>query len=106
MRTRHDAAGSSNPESEIEHMRIVGWRVLGPLGFESVSIMARDSNGNTFDEVAMVVAGNAVSSLVERDEDWNLVDIPLSRKAKCALFSVSLYSQSDAMLRVVSCCSR
>lgn len=46
------------------------------------------SNSDTVDDVALVTAGSGVSCLVEEDDDWNLVDIPLSRGA---MVSASLY---------------
>lgn len=76
-----DAAGSFILENDGGSTCVVRWRGRGYLGSEGTYIMVCDAYGSNVDDVAPVVAGSGVSSLVEDDAGWIFDEAPLSKNA-------------------------
>lgn len=74
---RCNSGGNAIPMSKVEHLPTVCWRGHGSVGFESAFTLVQNMHGDTIDNIAQVVAGSSVSSVVEYDEYWNFGDIPL-----------------------------
>lgn len=60
----------------------MGWQARGSLSSQGSLVMAHNAYGDTMDDVAPVEDDRAVSGLVEDNGDWNLGEIPISRREK------------------------
>lgn len=74
-------AGHVIPGIEVESMRLGHCRDHGSPWFGSPCTTARNTYEHTVDDIVPLFAGSSMSIFVEDDDDWTLVEIPLSNNA-------------------------
>lgn len=78
LKTRNAA---SKYTSGVYSVRVLCWSRGGSVLFHVATIMVHDVYGDTIDDIAPVVAGSEVSSLLEDDKNSSLDSSPLSRNS-------------------------